>query len=33
VLHIQVLAGDEPRMAGADGFCMAGDGDILYGRR
>jgi len=49
VLHIQVSAGDEPRMscaemscmAGADMSsmarvevtCMAGDSDVLYGRR
>jgi hypothetical protein len=49
VLHIQVSAGDEPRMAGAEMSCMpgaeiscmpvaevsriAGDGDVLYGRR
>jgi len=41
VLHIQVAAGDEPRMAGAeiccmageDVSCMAGDGDVLYSQR
>ena len=57
LLHIQVSAGDEPRMAGAEMSCMAGvemscmagaemscmpraevshmagDGDVLYGRR
>jgi hypothetical protein len=41
LLHIQVSAGDESRMAGAEMSCMAGadmsrmagDGDVLYGRR
>ena len=41
MLHIQVSAGDEPRMAGAEMSCMAGvevsrmagDGDVLYGQR
>ena len=40
LLHIQVSAGDESRMAGAEMSCiagaevsrMAGDGDVLYGR-
>jgi len=40
VLHIQVAAGDEPHMAGAEMSCMAGvevsrmagEGDVLYGR-
>jgi len=41
LLHIQVSARNEPRMAGADMSCMAGadvscmagDGDVLYGWR
>ena len=33
VLHIQVSAGDESRMAETEVSCMAGDGDVSYGRR
>ena len=41
MLHIQVSAGDESRMAGAVIYCMAcaevsrvaGDGDVSYGPR